>query len=107
MAGSGGVRVDLDPDRPALARLGVDHDHRGVGLLVLADVVDGRGLARAHVGRGVDAGDLHEDHRPGAEAVRGVVGRGFDVDPVACSAGIISSLKCTRRPVWLVGSATV
>ncbi len=82
VGGVRGVRVDLNPDRPAFLGHGVDHDHRRVGVLVLADVIDRHGLARVHVGSSVDARCLHEDHRPGAEAIRSVVGRGFDVGAV-------------------------
>jgi hypothetical protein len=94
-----GLRVDLDPDRPAFAGRGVDHDDRSVGCRVAAQVVDPHGLHRFDVGDGFDAGDPHDDHRAGAEPVRGVVRFGFDVFAVCVGGqvGIFEVDPATRR----------
>jgi hypothetical protein len=79
LGGIRGGRVDLDPDRPAPAGFGVDHDDGGVAFTIAADVVDRGRAGRRDVGGGFDPGNLEQDRRALAEAVGGVVGVGGDV----------------------------
>ena len=72
------VRVELDPDELALARAGVEDQHRRAPRAVARQVAQADGV-RALQGRGrVQAGDLRQDHRAGREAVERVERRGVD-----------------------------
>jgi hypothetical protein len=74
---TGGVRVDLDPDGPAPASLGIDHDHGSVGLGVPAEVVERHRIRLLQRGGIVQARHLEDDPRSGAEAVVVVVRSGI------------------------------
>ena len=74
------VRVELDPDRPALPGRRVDHDHRLPGTL---EIVPRESVEPDRVGgrerlRGVQPRHAHDRGLPRAEAVVQVVGRGVD-----------------------------
>jgi hypothetical protein len=78
LRGARGVRVQLGPHRPALAGLGVDDEHRGVGARVARDVAQADRIRALQRRWRVEARDTGEDHRTGTEAVKRAVGRGID-----------------------------
>ena len=80
LLGGRGVRVDLDPDRPALAGGGVDHDHRGVAVGVSPLVVDRDRVRLGQRRRVVETRHPQDDRLPGAEPVGSRVGGRVDVD---------------------------
>ena len=78
LRGRSRVGVELGPDRLALAGRRVDDDDRlrGVGVAREVGVRDRHRSGRRR--RGVEAGDLGDDHRAGAEAVVAVELVGLD-----------------------------
>ena len=88
--GAAGVGVDLNPDRLALARRRVDHDHRCVGVGVAADVVDRGCGCLLKGGRTVEARHLEDDSSTRAEAVVAEVGARID-------RGAPGVLRASRR----------
>ncbi len=76
--GGRGVGIDLDPDRPAVAGLGVDHHHRRLLALELPEVVERRRVGRRQRLRGVEAGHLDHGRLTRAETVVEVVRRRRD-----------------------------
>jgi hypothetical protein len=83
LLGRRGVRVELDPDRPALAGFRVDDDDRLLpSLLVVAREVVERDRIRCGEGIGiVEAGNADDRGLSGAEAVVERVGLGIDGRP--------------------------
>ena len=103
------VGVDLGPDPPPLARIGVDQDDRLLGIAEAADVVDRHGAGALQRRLAVEAGDLDDDRLAGAEAVAGVVRRGVDVDAVDVGRhrGRLEVHPAARRRVGVVNGVVV
>ena len=80
LRGLRGVGVELGPDRPALAGLGVDDEHGRVGLGVARDVAEPDRVRALQRRGGLQSRDLGEDDRARREAVEALVLARIDVD---------------------------